>query len=227
MPAQRLGSNSVSVFKYDVVAQDSPHEAGFVCHVGLADEERHDVSLDSSLALAHMGPPLEQRGPLRPIQVCGTADLKIGEIRQIGVFIDEQSSEYEADRVRVDQQYIIMPHCREPDASCSVRRFNCAGFVIEAYRYAGIDLLATDVASLPRVSLDSLCRAYPVFSRHLRVPKFRKPFGLEGNGPWPVVLAGYVLNSLNRPVQDIRNEPYKPNSGDEFFLPKPGEGDPS
>ena len=137
MPAQRLGNHSVSVSKYDVVAQDSVAERGFVSHVGLADEERHDVSLNGTIALAHMRPPLERGAGGHPIQACGRVDLKAGELRQIGVFITEQDSEYKADQVRGEEQYIIMPHCREADASCSVRRFNCAGFVIEAYRYAG------------------------------------------------------------------------------------------
>ena len=73
-----------------------------------------------------------------------------------------------------DRQYIIMPHCREPDASCSIRRFNCAGFVIEAYRNAGIDLVTTRVEALPDVPLQILLQAYPAFAKILQNIDHRK-----------------------------------------------------
>ncbi len=226
MPAQRLGSHPTSVLKYDVVGMDSDAEAEFVSHVGLANEERDDIVSKATIALVHMGPPLAREHSRHPIQACGSADLKVGESRQIGVFVDEHLSEYEAESVRPEQQYIILPHCRESDASCSVRRFNCAGFVIEAYRYAGIDLVATNLDSLPAISLETLSRAYPRIDRILQRPNRRemfKKFGLEGDGPWPVVLAGYVLNALNRSVEDIRKGQYLPRSGDEYFLPRKSE----
>lgn len=225
MPAQRLGSHPTSVFKYDVVGMDSDAEAEFVSHVGLACEERDDIVSKATIALVHMGPPLAREHGRHPIQACGSADLKVGESHQIGVFVEEHLSEYEAERVRAEQQYIILPHRRESDASCSVRRFNCAGFVIEAYSYAGINLVATNMDSLPAISLETLCQAYPPrMAEFLHNPNRREKFGLEGDGPWPVVLAGYVLNALNRSAEDIRNGPYLPRSGDEYFLPRKNEG---
>lgn len=221
MPAQRLGNQPTSVFKHDVVAMDSAVEAKFIAHVGLADEERDNVVSRDTITLVHMGPPLERSEGKNPIQACGSADLKVGESRQIGVFVDEHLSEYEAEKIRTERQYIIMPHCHEPDADCSVRRFNCAGFVIESYRYADIDLVATSTDSLPTVSLEMLCRAYPDVAQLLHNSGFREKFGLEGNGPWPVVLAGYILNALNRSAEDIRVEPYLPEAGDEYFPPPP------
>jgi hypothetical protein len=169
--------------------------------------------------MLHMGPPLERKEGGVPIHARGTADLKVGEMRQIGVFVDEHLSEYEAENVRGRQQYIIMPHCREPDAGCSVRRFNCAGFVIEAYRYAGVDLVVTDTDSLPTISLETLSQAYPAAARILTNGNRRRQLGLEGDGPWPVVLAGYVMNALNRPADDIRHQPYQPQPKNEYFAP--------
>ncbi len=187
MPAQRLGNQPTSVFKYDVVAMDSDAEAEFIAHVGLADEERDNVVSKDTIALVHMGPPLKREGGKNhSIQACGSADLRVAELRQIGVFADEHISEYEAEKVRNQRQYIIMPHCREPDAECAVKRFNCGGFVIEAYRYAGIDLVDTDMESLPSVSLKTLSRSYPNLAQLLKNPRIRDKNGLEGNGPWPV-----------------------------------------
>jgi len=217
MPAQRLSSHPVAVRKYDVAGQDSETKRYFVRHVGLADEERDDVRANTELSLVHMGPPLERRTSGTPIHALGTASLTAGQIRQMGVFVDEHLSEYEAEKIRTDRQYVIHPHVREPDADVPCRRFSCAGFVVEAYRDAGIELLVTEPAVLPRVTVDTLVNAYSDQVRALRNPAVRFVFGLEGDGPWPVVLAGYVLNALNRTVGEIHSGPYIPASGDEFF----------
>ena len=217
MPAQRLSSHPVAVRKYDVAGQDSETKRYFVRHVGLADEERDDVRANTELSLVHMGPPLERRKSGTPIHAVGTAGLTAGQIRQMGVFVDEHLSEYEAEKIRKERQYVIHPHVREPDADVPCRRFSCAGFVIEAYRDAGIELLVTEPATLPGVTLDTLANAYADQAPRLRKPAVRSSLGLEGDGPWPAVLAGYVLNALNRTVDEIRSRPYTPASGDEFF----------
>lgn len=41
--------------------------------------------------------------------------------------------------------------------------------------------------------------------------------GVDVGDRWPVIMAGYVVNSLNRSPEEIRLTPYKPRSGDEFF----------
>lgn len=216
MPAQRLGNRPVSVSRYDVVALDSPGVIGFIQHVGLLNEETRDLSLNDIATLAHMKPPLAQRDAGCAVHATGSAKLDVTQVRQIGVFVDEQDSEYKANEIRAQRQYVIVPHVREPDAGCSCRRFSCAGFVIEAYRYAGIDLVCTDLASLPRVSLEMLSQAYPDISR---LAKAREQYGLSGEGPWPVVMAGYVLNSLARTVDKIAEEPYLPRVEDAYFPP--------
>ncbi len=217
MPAQRLSSHPVTVRKYDVAGQDSEREPYFVRHVGLSDEERDNVRANTDLSLVHMGPPLERRKSGTPIHAVGTAGLTAGQIRQMGVFVDEHISEYKAEKIRKHRQYVIHPHVREPDADVSCRRFSCVGFVVEAYRDAGIELLVTEPTSLPHVTLDTLANAYPEQASRLRKPALRSLLGLEGDGPWPAVLAGYVLNALNRTVHEIRRGPYIAASGDEFF----------
>ena len=73
---------------------------------------------------------------------------------------------------------------------------------------------------LPLVTLETLAIAYPDLSQALQSPNTRLRFGLTGDGPWPVVLPGYVLNSLTRSAPEIRQEAVVPISGDEFF-PEP------
>jgi ribosomal protein L13E len=221
MPAQRLGSNPVAVRKCDVAGQDSATKRHFVRHVGLVNEERNDVRAGTQVPLVHMGPPLERQEAGIAVHAVATAGLTAGQIRQMGVFVDEHVSEYEAERLRPDRQYVIHPHVREPDDVVPCRRFSCAGFVIEAHGDAGIELLVTEPADLPPVNLDTLIYAYPDAASQLRSPTFRSRLGLEGDGPWPVVLVGYVLNSLSRTVDEIRRGPYTPVAGDEFFPAQP------
>ncbi len=230
MPAHRLGTRVVDVRRYDVAGQDSDGPVNFVRHVGLASEQRDGLSPEFVLSLTHMGPPLERSEGGNPIQTLGTVPLNTDEILQIGVFVDELLAEYEAQRVRRRDQYVILPHARdseETDGTVVCRRFNCAGFVIEAYREAGMDLLVTDLASLPPISLETLVVAYSDFQRLLGSATKRRQFGLEGPGPWPVVLAGYVLNALNREESAIRAGPYQPQTGDEFFPPQGPPPSPS
>lgn len=160
----------------------------------------------------------------RNVHSLGWAGLTTDEIQQMRVFIERLDSEYEANRItgKPGRQYVIHPHVRETDDRCSFRRFNCAEFVIEAYRYAGIDVVVTDPEQLPGVELDTIVRAYPDHRDSLNNSRFRARLGLEGDEPWPVVLAGYVLNALNRSVEDIRSGRYAPKDGDEFF---PSRGD--
>jgi hypothetical protein len=217
MPAQRLGSQPVSIRKYDVAAQDSATTPYFVRHVGLADEQRDDVRLSSEISLVHMGPPLMRGDSGTAVHAIGKAGLTVGQIRQIGVFVDEHLSEYEAERIRRHRQYVIHPHVREPNRDVPCRRFSCAGFVIEAYRDADVELVVIEPARLPSVDIETLTNAYSDLAHVLRSPARRSRFGLEGDGPWPAMLAGYVMNALNRTTEEIREGPYVPASGDEYF----------
>jgi hypothetical protein len=167
-----------------------------------------------------MGPPLARGSVAAPISTFGTTGLTVDEVLQLQVFVDEQILEYEAAKLRRDQQYVIAPHVDDHisnDGTVICHRYNCAGFVIEAYRTIDIDLLQTSPASLPSVALATLATQYPDVARLLENPKFREKFGIPGDGPWPVVLAGYVLNGLDRPEEDVRATPHRPSVGDEFF----------
>lgn len=171
-----------------------------------------------------MRPPLEGRSEGYSIQTLGTIPLTADEIRVVSIAYDELAEEYRAQRSRKWSQYVIVPHAKpycEQDGTILYTRFNCAGFIIEMYREAGVSLLATDMDKLPLVSIDVLTLAYPDAAAHLQSEVLRKRFGLEGDGPWPVVMAGYVLNALNRDEAAIRSAPYQAQSGDQYFPPRP------
>ena len=223
MPASRLDDTSHHVRRYDVVGSDSDGTSEFVGHVGLADEDRADFrGADVPLSLVHMRPPLERGGTPLPAHCVGGAELTVEERLQIDLFVKELDSEYQAANVRgsLRNQYVIAPHVSDkkaPDGTTIHRRFNCGGFVIEAYREAGIDLLRTDPGELPPVSLETLATQYPHAESSLQDPKMRQRFGIPGDGPWGVVLAGYVLNAVDRSSTDIRTQPYTATPGDEYF----------
>lgn len=224
MPAVRLGGTTIAIRKYDVVGQASAGTPGFVGHVGLAGEYRDTFGPSDELPLVHMRPPLEVGSSADTIACAGTVGLTTEETLQIGLFIDEMESEYLAARPRSDRrrQYVIAPHVHPvtaPDGTVIYHRYSCAGFVIESYRETEIHLLRIDAEGLPAVSLETLLRQYPDLESLLQNPKVREAYGIPGEGPWPVVLAGYVINAMNRAEEEIRNSPHSARIGDEFFPP--------
>jgi hypothetical protein len=221
MPAQRLNDDPVSVGRYDVAGVDAdaarlPH---FVKHVGLFGDGRKELRRDERSPLVHMGPPLGVNEGEIPVHAVGTAGLSTDDILQVQVFVDDRAGEYEAAKIRENRraQYCIIPHAEpheEPDGTVTYWRFSCAGFVIEAYRYVDLDLLVTDQERLPPVNLHLVEAAYPgVFDSD----RLRELYNLRGDGPWKIVLAGYVFNALNRSIDAIRGVPYQPVLGDGFF----------
>lgn len=216
MPAFRLDSTPRRINRFDVAAKDSEATAEFIRHVGLFSQELDAATNQSSLSLTHMGPPLGI-AENHVVQAAGSAELDADELEQVRVFVEELRREYEAEQLRGGRQYVVHPHVREPDETVPCRRFSCAGFVIEAYRDAGIELLPSDEGSRPQVAIHVLKDAYPDLADRLDNPRIREMVGLDGDGPWPVVLAGYVVNALARTRAEILAESYAPVTGDEFF----------
>lgn len=225
MPAQRLELQRVDIRQLDVIGLDSDSVPHFVRHVGLSTENKDQFTHQDRLSLTHMGPPLEHGSAPGPVHSTGNVPLNADEIQQISVFVDEIRSEYEANKARDRRdQYVIRPHVKprcEADGTVLYYRFNCAGFVIEAYRYAGIVLLLTEEENLPSVPLAVLLAAYPDQKDWLESERLRERINLPGDGPWPVVLAGYVVNALARPEREIREgATYRAAVGDEYFPPR-------
>ena len=217
MPASRLTTSPIPMALYDVVGRDSPNSNEFVSHLGLTTEALSQVAVDTSVSVTDMRPPLTENQAEWPIQTLGTVPLTSDQREQVRVFLDEQLGEYVDQRVGRLRQYTIHPHVRRPTADCSYHRYSCVGLVIEADRNADVDLVVTDETQLPRVSLELLQQAYPDLAAPLELEGLRKKFGLMGDGPWPVVLAGYGLHSLARSGSEILNSPYQPQPGEERF----------
>lgn len=220
MPATRLSSQQVEIRRSDVVGQDGG-TAHFVGHVALAAENYSAVKVGTKVHVNHMGPPLERDGEVE-VHTCGTAELDDDELNQIELFVDEHFNEQRAEIKRGYDQYVIHPHAAYSD-DMSFRRFSCAGYVLEAYADAGISLIDL-IASLPDVDLGTLFMAYPSLERvennsalRQRLGLSRQDCGLNGDGPWPVLLPAYIFHSMERDVGAIRTQSYRVRKGDELF----------
>ena len=223
MPARRLHQGPVDVSPYDVLGLDVPDVPSFIGHVCLAAEARVGLSADDQLRVTDMQPPMVQaRGPVQ-VHAHGIVPLTPREAGVIQEFIDRTENEYQSTNLGGFHQYAVLPHCvcvTDENGMVVARKYSCGGFVLEAYRFAGIDLLDTEGTSLPPVSLEILHQAYShELQRHvLDTPRLRERFlGLTGDGPWPIVLPGYLLNALSRIETEIRAGTYRARPGDEYF----------
>jgi hypothetical protein len=112
--------------------------------------------------------------------------------------------------------YIAHPPIHEERCPVTGRLKNlwlsCAGFVIYLYEKSKVVkklLVPYSKQFFPTVDLDTIHAA------GFRLPsKIMSHIGLSGDGPWPVVMPGYVVNAFNRKDEDIRNIPYFPREED-------------
>jgi hypothetical protein len=215
VPSKRVNNPVIDLSEYDVVGEDGVMPS-FVRHVGLSAASGSMAA--SGVSVHQMGPPLNSSGTIK-VDVFGTADLDVGQKQRIKIFKDTHESEHLARKLGKRKGYVICPHVKdeqEEDGTRVFTRFSCVGFVIEAYKNAGIELLVLN--AIPSIPIDQVCRAYPDIAEELKDhPKIRGRWGIEGDGPWPVALCGYVIHSLNRSVMEIRKTAYSPQTSDAIF----------
>lgn len=219
MPATRLANPAVDLAKYDVVGKDDP--TPFIRHLGLA--ALSGAQTRSAVVVYDMGPPLQSSGNIQA-DVHGTVGLDDNEARKLKSFIDRHQGEHEAQQLRSAaarlRGYCIYPHSRpesDDDGTDVYIRFSCAGFVIEAYGFAGIVLI--DLTRIPPVSREAIEQAYPVEMRCLARfdEKTREDLGLAQYFPLPIVFCGYIIHALNRTPSEIRAGHYQAVVGNNLF----------
>lgn len=216
--AQRVSTSNGKVGFYDAVGIDSDKSKWFIRHVGMSLEQV-DFAQGKLLQLrmVDMEPPLVDpaSSKTKQVDVVGTATLSSDDVSIMNTFICEQLEEYESLKTASHEQYIVHPHYVKGDGTISARRYSCAGFVYECYLDTGLTLV--DVNALPPVDEKTLILVYPILPRILSNPKLRASVGLAANGPWPVLLPGYLFHSLSRGADHIRQAAYQPKPGDECF----------
>lgn len=224
MPALRLTPTSAfAASEFDAIGEDAKDIPAFLSHVGLLLAPSGSLNSGDDAGLLHMAPPLGRNQNACAAHVVGTVNLTVNERQRIQLFADRCIGENA--EVIPALQYVVRPHCdpkRSNDGTVIRERFSCAGFVVEAYRKAlRREFIDTSEERLPSVSLDKLRIVYshPDQLAYLDDPRKRTRFlNLPGNGGWPVLLPGHVLNALSRDENLIRTgPPYRPVEGDEFF----------
>ncbi len=169
MPSYRVAISRLSLSIFDIVGQDGD-EPGFIGHTGLA---KSSGSQDAAkIPVLDMGPPLRGQSGSGHVQahVVGSANLTDDELRKIKTFVDRHANEHQVfSRFTMSQlikcapqMYCVHPHASpyyEDDGRYARMRFSCAGFVMEAYKKARIELLASD--DLPKVDIEVITVAYP------------------------------------------------------------------
>ncbi len=218
MPALRLGPIPDIVSKFDVIGTDAPTgPMGFVGHLSMSNMNYQDIMYGSVISVTHMAPPFRTLGEMRA-HTMGSASLSQEEVLKIEIFLFNVAKEYKSclQKKSATDQYIAHPHKTEVkdkiDGLLLFRRFSCAGLVVEAYRYARVDLVKTEDSDLPPVMLDTLRVVYPDIDK-----QDKKRMGLSDPGPWPILLPGYILHALERTREEIRAQPYAAKPGDEVF----------
>lgn len=226
MPSYRISGSTLSLSRFDVVGQDGA-ESNFVSHAGLAESAGSQGA--ANVPVLHMGPPLHGNGaPVHiKVDVAGSAALTDDEIQKIKTFVDRHANEHllfsqlsQTQLIQAaPQMYCVLPHecpLYESDGRYARTRFSCAGFVFEAYKSARIKLL--DLNELPMVDMAIIAAAYPQQTRFIESRRINaEALGLGGNGPWPVLLCGYLFHALNREADVIRREAYAPDITDRYF----------
>ncbi len=241
MPAEKLPSGpptrSVTAPAYSIVGMYSePTEKRFVRHVAILAEES---SLESGkrAAVWHMGPPLvsgertKKRihgAQIESVHLSGRVPLDLDQMEGIKDWLEEVDKESAPEDPF--KRYLVRPHCVwhiAPETDRPLyRRFSCVGFVLECYKSVDIDLVNTEESDLPEVDFETLVKAYPGLGRdELLLQRAmrgvtRDDLGIAGEGPWRIVLAGYVFHALERvPSKGPIPETFTPRSVIEAHFP--------
>lgn len=224
MPSLRLNNHddNIVAHQYDIAGQDNGVLENLLGHVGLVLEAKIYVTLNMNINVEHMAPPINRPKHMR-VHVIGWLGLSNGQVNQIRMYVNEIKREYQAQKRRPKplQQYIVRPHTKpvyNDKGMIIYYRYSCVGLVIESYKYAGIQLITENEEEIPCYTLSMLLSAFPYLAEHLIDQDMRTALGLDGTGPWPVQMPGFIMHSLNRTKDVIIETPYRPVSGDEIFV---------
>lgn len=201
---------------FDLLAFNNSDASYFIRHIGLRGPEDETDSAKSPPSMYHMSPPimLEEIEDLEPDHSF-FADLEISHIRKLETFIASHKLQVDAAKRRPRggtdwDEYIVLPHWqRSGDDGPTFRRYSCAGFVFEAYKWAEITLVKAD--ELPDVDYHIVSPIYLRGKSKESTKRIRSEYGLSGEGPWKILLPGYIVHSFLRDSPSIISGPLMAN----------------
>ena len=179
------------------------------------NEVCENVSGGTGVSVTHMKPPLKDGQA--EFQFWGSAELDANERRLIKDFVDSQRQAVLASEKRSRiEQYVIYQEDDDITPEDTLPRYSCATYVTSAYEQAAIELV---VGPLPLKNAEQLKSIYtdPQIQSAIDDPDKRHQLGIGNGTEWPIMMVGYLLNSLSRSPGEIRNNPYQPVEGDEYF----------
>lgn len=195
-------------------------DSSFVTHVGALDHELQDdpIEYGAPVTVIHVKPPYESAG-LMAAHVYGEC-LTNSERNKALDWCSRMETELHP---HFSRQYVLHPPFSEPEKRKDLPekdrtwRFSCVGFVMALYAEGAGLRHSVDLEDLPVVSPEKIAEVYGEDAlRHVRKNPGR--FGLaDDESRWQFVLPGYLFHSLARSDDQIRSEPFVPQSGHEVF----------
>lgn len=224
MPAELI-QGELRLEKHSIVGSHSRAggvDVGHVGHVGLLSIQ-FCVAPRKETPVNDMRPPLslEAGNSMASDVAAWLADLSVEEVRGIDRWLHLLRTQVRTNPPKYPlQDYTIFPYYqkRDPVTGRSVDKYSCVGFVIRAYEQVRIILIKDD--NLPAINREVL---ESVYGETMIKIALRKKL-LEGDGPWRILLPGYVMHALAQP--NARSASYSPQVGDWSF-PRPTESSPS
>ncbi len=220
-----LPEPSVALPMFAIVGQYE-RRSRFVRHTALA-REAGAVKRSQHVSVWQMGPPLvvgprsqqanQNADTLDDVDLVGFIELSTDEIDGMQTWLAEVDTERRP--AMKLQHYFACPHVfwkRDEAEMPLYRRFSCAGLAVECY--LSVDILLVSISGLPQVDVGVLA---PVYGENVKDQRVRErlKIGLDGSGPWPVLLPGYLFHSLMRSDFEIRTVPHTPQSHAESSFP--------
>lgn len=224
-------SDNLGCNKYAIVGMYSDSNSRFVRHVALV-RDAAELNAESRVEVFEVMPPiiagdLTRRNAgaasdKRSFHLVADLALDDDEVASIETWLAGVDKENRDHPTGMFQQYHILPHAiwvYGENGRAERRRFSCVGFIVEAYESA--DIILIDSSDLPEVPVANLKLIYSDLFRIDDNPrcwkiyryKGRKDLGLEGEGPWRVMLPGYVFHATKRAnKENARPNPFKPDS---------------
>lgn len=214
MPVHRTAHQSCAITRHALIGV---HRLGtdFVSHVGLASGESR-LKSRGSVPVIHVRPPLRFGDSIRA-DLVGMAELTAQQREGLQRWLERTESERGTtglDALSAWDEYVVCPPWDEvTDAQGRrlYRRFSCSGFVACAY-LEGAGVALVDLDALPAVPWGIL---QPIYApRGTLEPLARAEMGLAGEGPWAVLLPGYLFHAVAR---GVLTRPYRAEAGNERF----------
>lgn len=212
MPARWLGDHEGA--QYDLIGE-CHQGAGAVTHVGILAGPLA-IAAGATVSVFDMGSRLQIEPPGSMIaHIAATLPLTKEQAEGLAEWIAEIKT------LAGHCEYIALPAAQFVEDGPSERRkywkFSCAGFVVTAYKEGADIKLVVDEDCLPLLDSSKVREVWgPVLgvtSERLQ-RRYLKAFGLGGDGPWRVLVPGYLFHALEESPEHL---PYTPAATDIAF----------